>query len=614
MFAFVDKLSDSVGAPRPSEIHINMDLNASASFKGVLSGLVGGKTVLTLGLPLVSVMSLNSLAGVLAHEFGHFAQRRAMRLTYIVNRINNWFARIVYERDAWDELLAELIRDGDHWVIQLFAALARAMVWVSRQILYVLMLVAHLVSMLMARQMEYDADRHATRMVGASVSSETLRQLNLWAVAMNAAHRQISGVLAERRLPDNLPQLMANLMAEMPGDMREELIKAGGEARTGWFDTHPANGDRIKAMRRHNDEGVFSVEAPATALFTNFEVISKLLTQQYYRDNLGAMAEKVELVAVKAVEAERQTRVAQGTVLQGFGGGLVHPLRPVFLPDHQPEGDAERLADELFALRTQFAAAVGEAAKEAELWEDSEAKAFQVEQITAGTLAHLKTTDYRKVGLTSDDEATVRHRRQQLDAACETSRKKIDAALSILMLRMATAMKIEELSAAPPAPVEDTYDLVEPQSGGGDSLRLALQSMSAAADDIHRLRRMFGRQSYLASYFEKYGKSQAYIDAILSQSRKMQQLVMSIAGVTETAYPYTVSGGAMTLRQFLIPQQASANAVGDMLALAETLLDRYYGLYTRVMGDLAERCIAIESDLGLPPLELALPEKVAAKK
>ena len=104
LFAFVDKLCDAVGAPRPKEIRADCDLNASAGFHG-RGDLVRGSRVLTVGLPLMAGMSLSQFAGVLAHEFGHFAQGTGTRLSWLIRTINQWFARVVYERDAWDARL-----------------------------------------------------------------------------------------------------------------------------------------------------------------------------------------------------------------------------------------------------------------------------------------------------------------------------------------------------------------------------------------------------------------------------------------------------------------------------------------------------------------------------
>jgi hypothetical protein len=44
--------------------------------------------VLTIGLPLVAGLSVREFGGVLAHEFGHFAQGGGMRLTALVRYVN----------------------------------------------------------------------------------------------------------------------------------------------------------------------------------------------------------------------------------------------------------------------------------------------------------------------------------------------------------------------------------------------------------------------------------------------------------------------------------------------------------------------------------------------
>jgi Zn-dependent protease with chaperone function len=164
---FVDRLCEIVRAPKPTRIDVDTAVNASASFgEGSLSFL-RHDLVLTVGLPLVAGLNLRQLTGVLAHEFGHFAQGGAMRLTYLIRHINNWFARVVYERDSWDDWLANASHDGGHWGITLVVALARFFVWVTRWILWILMFMGHVVSSIMLRQMEYDADRYEARVAGS---------------------------------------------------------------------------------------------------------------------------------------------------------------------------------------------------------------------------------------------------------------------------------------------------------------------------------------------------------------------------------------------------------------------------------------------------------------
>ncbi len=74
LYAFVDGVCDSVGAPRPARIEVDCRVNASAHRDGGLLGVLGGKLILTIGLPFAAGVSLKQFAGVLAHEFGHFSQ------------------------------------------------------------------------------------------------------------------------------------------------------------------------------------------------------------------------------------------------------------------------------------------------------------------------------------------------------------------------------------------------------------------------------------------------------------------------------------------------------------------------------------------------------------
>ena len=85
---FVRKICEAVGAPQPKEIEIDCQVNAAASFRRGWLSLFGQDLKLIVGLPLVAGMSLRSFGGVLAHEFGHFAQGAGMRLTFVIRNIN----------------------------------------------------------------------------------------------------------------------------------------------------------------------------------------------------------------------------------------------------------------------------------------------------------------------------------------------------------------------------------------------------------------------------------------------------------------------------------------------------------------------------------------------
>ncbi|MDB5334865.1 MAG: Zn-dependent protease with chaperone function, partial [Planctomycetaceae bacterium] len=107
LHSFVTRLCEAVNAPRPSLIEVDCEVNAAAYFRHGWWGFFTNDLALRIGLPLLSTLDTRQLAGVLAHELGHFSQGAGMRLSYIIRNINNWFLRVIYERDEWDEAITE---------------------------------------------------------------------------------------------------------------------------------------------------------------------------------------------------------------------------------------------------------------------------------------------------------------------------------------------------------------------------------------------------------------------------------------------------------------------------------------------------------------------------
>ena len=80
LFDFVDRLCEAVHAPKPKSIVLDTDVNASAGFREGIFSMFSNDLQLVIGLPLVAGLNLRQFSGVLAHEFGHFAQGASMRI------------------------------------------------------------------------------------------------------------------------------------------------------------------------------------------------------------------------------------------------------------------------------------------------------------------------------------------------------------------------------------------------------------------------------------------------------------------------------------------------------------------------------------------------------
>ena len=182
LFAFVHEVCDRVGAPRPKEIHLDCQVNASASFRRGIASFFSNDLVLTIGLPLVAGLTLRQFAGVLAHEFGHFTQSVGMRAGYVIFKVNRWLYKIAYHHDRWDETLEQWSLRHDNYLGTVLAIVIAAISGV-RYVLRGLAWVGSTVSFYMLRQMEFDADRFEAQLAGSQEFKNTSLKMHLMGMA-----------------------------------------------------------------------------------------------------------------------------------------------------------------------------------------------------------------------------------------------------------------------------------------------------------------------------------------------------------------------------------------------------------------------------------------------
>lgn len=282
LFEFLYAVCNTLGAPCPSRVEIEMACNASASFRRGFLSLLRDDLVLSIGMPLAGNLPIQEFAAVMAHEFGHFSQRASMRLFYIVERVNLWFACVVYERDSWD---ARLEAGGENagCLMGLTTIIATVAVYLSRRVLWCLMWVGSAISSYTSRQMEYHADACAARFAGSEALERMMHHSSLLGYADTVAADYMMARLREYGDPTSKVPADYSKVVEM---FAEDILKrTGGRStvtprKTGLFDTHPSDLDRIERVRALKEPGVFHLKGPASALFRDFDRLAKRMSKE----------------------------------------------------------------------------------------------------------------------------------------------------------------------------------------------------------------------------------------------------------------------------------------------------------------------------------------------
>ena len=287
LYQFIAHISDLLRVRMPGRIYLTCDLNASAGFRRGWLSFLGSDLVMNIGLPLVAGQNTRQFAGVVAHELGHCTQGLAMRLGYIIDRIDGWFMRVVYERDTWDESFeqwAESIEDSRLAFIPICAGVA---IWLSRAVLAALMFAGHAVSCFLARQMEFHADACAMGVAGSQGLESLLIRLREQDVLEHLAYDGLNQIWQKKhQMPDSVPDFLEQLEQRVPADFHEQARLTLLNEKAGLFATHPTAAQRIQKARQRPESGIFGIEKPARALFNDFAATAQLVTSRHYRQNL----------------------------------------------------------------------------------------------------------------------------------------------------------------------------------------------------------------------------------------------------------------------------------------------------------------------------------------
>jgi len=294
LFELVDQVCESIRAPKPLSIEVDSQVNASASYGAGFRGIFKSELVLRIGVPLVAGLSVRQLSGVLAHEFGHFSQGAGMRAQLIITAINQWFAKVVYDRDSVDEMLDDAI-EGSESAFVIVLWVAKGCVVLVRSILWCFMFAAYAASTVFSRQMEFDADRYEIGLVGSDTFISSNEEFHRLGYANQKAMQGLLALLQKAVLIDNLPRMIQVCRNKMTAAELAMINESISQGKTGLLDTHPCARERNEAAATLDQPGVFTIDRPARELFQHYDALCVNVTNDFYRNVIGRLVDPAEL-------------------------------------------------------------------------------------------------------------------------------------------------------------------------------------------------------------------------------------------------------------------------------------------------------------------------------
>lgn len=294
LFEFLHRLADEAGAPRPHRVFLSSRVNACVFYDlSPMNLIFPSKKNLEIGLALVNVLSLGELKAVLAHEFGHFAQRSMAvgRWVYVAQQIA---AHIVAKRDALDAFLEGLSRIDIRiaWIGWLLSVI----VWSIRSLVEMVFRGVVLAQRALSREMEYQADLVAASLTGSDALVHALHRLGAADDAWNRALRFADGEAKAGRAVKDVFALQLRIIERMravladpeyglppraaegdPGAHR--VFRAALAQPPQMWSTHPSNEAREANVKRVYIPCVID-ERPASSLLRDAQRLKEDATRR----------------------------------------------------------------------------------------------------------------------------------------------------------------------------------------------------------------------------------------------------------------------------------------------------------------------------------------------
>lgn len=594
LFAFVERLCNTLGAPMPCEISLDCDVNASASFRRGFRSLLGSDLTLTIGLPLVAGMTLRQFSGVLAHEFGHFTQRIGMRLSYIINRINGWFYRVVYERDNWDEWLVARSQDGG-WLSVVWL-LTRLCVWLTRRALWLLMMIAHGISCFALRQMEYDADSFEAQVAGTETFVSTFEKLHLLSLASTGAYAQLESTWRDRRLADNLPVLIAAKTRQVPKEILEEVKTQLQNKRTGFFDSHPTDRDRIKRAMKKPTAGILHGDCPAYLLLSQFDVVCKTASLLFYRQVLGPRVQRENLVSVKQLVSEDAREQAESTAVEVYLGHAIPEAR-VMLMQETDVATAKTAVELLNILKQSYEKIVRLRAKATVIYsqlEKAEETLLSMTMASALCRAGVKF-DAKEFELKRAGSEHVALKKREASASRRESITELDDYEHLVWKRMLSALLLLRVPA-----VANKVDAAAHKIKECTLLLSVLKSLDPALRGLPEMRHDQVVVCLAGEILAADPDQDTLRSMLHNHSGNLHEYICDTRlDLENITYPFRHSHGQVSIARYLLEHVPSEKDVGGVVEAFESLHENLWALYIRIMTRLAYIALQAEKVLGV---------------
>jgi len=376
-------------------------------------------------------------------------------------------------------------------------------------------------------------------------------------------------------LVTDLPRLNAMAANRLPMGTRKRVEQSVCHGKTGWFDTHPTDSDRVKASKALGAPGVLHGDGNATELFHDFDATAQALTKRYYEEECGIDLEHMTLHPLERMATETLAAAEEDELVNEWFGPLVHVQALGFFKLDRTTNDAALSEVRRSEILIELKPVVESLAAADDRSIDANNACCLLE---AGFMINA-----RDFGLKKGTHEVAEEVRQRAESEIAGARAKLEGPLNSICSSFGQFVR----------------EATESKPAGRDQVEFLLDLAARfpeIADALVRLRRQTSALELLLVNAENAPNSLLWNDAAKKLSESIDHdTAIVIAAFAGHEYPFAHARGKVLLADFLCEWQEPSEKLGIIFGRGRTVFHRCLTLHYRVLGRLAALAQQVDS-------------------
>jgi len=316
IYLFANILAQKMGVDPVEKIALSSEVLVDAYYESPRD-FYEGKLTLEVGLPLISTLSLTEITALIAHEYGHYAQKQIKICYFIIRNVHGWFYRVIQGEDGWENRLESLREERPKRLMEFVTLPVVFGISAITKVFRVFSSALELVS----SQLIFDTELHADQIQAQILGSDSFdRSLKHLVQVDQCYHAALEKIFSGEIQPVNISDLVYSLYEKNPLQSDQFIEMARSDRFNSWHFLPPPS-SRTRHVKNLQQNSIFSLEKPTVSLFSNVEEYAQRITLSLYEDH--DIKADTNMQAAELDERDRPVQLEkEEALLRRFTSGL----------------------------------------------------------------------------------------------------------------------------------------------------------------------------------------------------------------------------------------------------------------------------------------------------